>query len=403
MALKTSGEWSLISKDDSDRRAVYQQLEQLDKFHGMPNGMFSCDEHLAGMDPSQGSELCAVVETQFSLEQLISILGDPALGDRLEKIAFNALPGTFSADMWAHQYDQQPNQVLCDVQPRAWSTDGPESNVFGLEPNFGCCTANMHQGWPKFAASLWMATADNGLAAVAYAPSEVTATVKNHVQVTILEETSYPFDEQIRLAVTPASPVRFPLQLRIPAWAERTNISVNGSTQKGIRAGSFFTVERRWRAGDEVTIRFPMQVRVSPWLQNSVIVERGPLVFSLKLGEQWSKITKGMGKPAVAPAADWMVTPTTPWNYGLLLDQSAPAKSVAVIQKTIGRFPFSPEGAPVELRVKGRRIPEWKLKDGSAGPLPPGPISSREKEESLTLIPYGSAKLRITVLPRLQE
>ena len=116
--------------------------------------MFSCDEHLAGHDPSQGSELCSVVEAQFSLEQLISILGDARLGDRLEKIAFNALPGTFSKDMWAHQYDQQPNQVMCSLQKRDWTTNGPESNIFGLEPNFGCCTANMHQGWPKFAASL---------------------------------------------------------------------------------------------------------------------------------------------------------------------------------------------------------------------------------------------------------
>jgi hypothetical protein len=403
MALKTSGQWLLISQDESDRKAVYQQLEKLDEFHKLPNGMFSCDEHLAGTDPSQGSELCTVVETQFSLEQLIGILGDPALGDRLEKIAFNALPGTFSADMWAHQYDQQPNQVLCDLQQRAWSTNGPEANIYGLEPNYGCCTANMHQGWPKFAASLWMATPEDGLAAVAYAPSEVSTVVKKGVHVGILEETSYPFDGMIRLAVSPASPVKFPLQLRIPAWAEGTIILVNGSKQKEIRAGSFYTIERRWNRGDEVVIQFPMQVRVSPWIDDSVVVERGPLVFSLKIGEQWSKITKGMGSPAAPPAADWAVAPTTPWNYGLLLNKSNPAKSIEVIQKSVGRYPFSPDGAPVELRVKGRRIPEWQLVKGSAGPLPASPNPSREKEETLTLIPYGSAKLRITVFPTLQH
>ena len=79
-------------------------------------------------------------------------------------------PATLSPDMWAHQYDQQANQVLCSLRARRWVSNGPESNLFGLEPNFGCCTANMHQGWPKLVASLWMASPDEGLAAVAYGP-----------------------------------------------------------------------------------------------------------------------------------------------------------------------------------------------------------------------------------------
>ena len=81
-------------------------------------------------------------------------MGDPTLGDRLERIAFNALPGTFTDDMWAHQYNQEPNQVEVSLHRKPCTTDGPESNLFGLEPNFGCCTANFHQGWPKFTTSL---------------------------------------------------------------------------------------------------------------------------------------------------------------------------------------------------------------------------------------------------------
>ena len=150
----------------------------IDKLKGLPNVMFSCDEHFAGRDPSQGSELCTVVETMFSLEQSLAILGDASLGDRLEKIAFNALPGAFTDDMWAHQYNQEPNQVEVSVHRRPWTTDGPESNLYGLEPNFGCCAANFHQGWPKFAASLWMASQDGGLVAAAYAPCEVHTTAR---------------------------------------------------------------------------------------------------------------------------------------------------------------------------------------------------------------------------------
>ena len=186
-----------------DRSAVLKMIAELDKYHGLPNGMFSCDEHLAGPDPSQGSELCTVVEYMFSLEHVAGHHRRPgSLGDRLEKLAFNALPGTFTDDMWAHQYNQEPNQVECSLHHKPWTTDGPESNLYGLEPNFGCCTANFHQGWPKFANSLFMLSgaqdsdADDGLVAAAYAPCEVR-TVLRGTPVHVVEETDYPF--QVRL------------------------------------------------------------------------------------------------------------------------------------------------------------------------------------------------------------
>jgi uncharacterized protein len=404
MALKTSGVWWLVSGNPDDHDAADRQLSELDEYHLLPNGMFSCDEHLAGHDPSQGTELCSVVETQFSIEQLISIFGDARLGDRLERIAFNALPATFSKDMWAHQYDQQPNQVLCSLQSRDWTTNGPESNIYGLEPNFGCCTANMHQGWPKFAASLWMATRDEGLAAVAYAPNVVNTIVSGGTAVRITEDTAYPFAGEVRFVVDPAVPAQFPIKFRIPAWAAGASIAINGATQaEEPSPGAFYNIERRWRKGDHLTLRFPMHVRTSAWYHDSVALERGPLIFSLKIGEQWRKLELGMSHPAKSPAADWEVLPTTPWNYGLILDSTHPEDSVRIVEKTMGQFPFSADGAPIELVVKGRRIPDWKLVNGSAGPLPPSPVVSTEKVETLTLVPYGAAKLRVTAFPRLVE
>jgi hypothetical protein len=387
MALKADAVWWLLTGAASDRDALSRMLGKLDEFDRQPNGIFAADEHYGGTDPSQGTELCTVVEAMFSLETDEWILGDPLLADRLEKIAFNALPGTMTADLWAHQYDQQANQVMCSLSKREWSSNGPESNIFGLEPNFGCCTANMHQGWPKLAESLWMRTKDGGFAVSVYSPSSASGKVRD-VPVSIDEETGYPFREDVALTVHTGKPVSFDLQLRIPAWADRASVEVNGVKQDGVQAAAFVKIEREWKNGDRVAVHFPMAVRVSHWYHNSIAVERGPLVYSLKIGESWRK------EKQTGPVVDWEVFPTTPWNYGLMPD------SFRVAEKPIAKQPFSVETPAVEITARGRRVPEWQLVNDSAGPIPESPLpQSKQPEETLTLIPYGAAKLRITAFP----
>jgi len=218
----------------------------------------------------------------------------------------------------------------------------------------------------------------------------VKTTVRGGVAVKITEETEYPFRATVKLSVSPAKPANFPLVLRIPAWAQAAVITVNGTAVTGVKPGTFHRLERRWKPGDTVELRFPLDVRFSTWYRNAVAVERGPLVFSLKVGEEWRKV---VNRPQ---APDWAIYPTTPWNYGLL------ARDVKVEDKPLGDYPFSPEGAPVELKLKGRLIPEWRLWNGSAGTLPQSPVESNRPLEDLTLIPYGSAKLRVTAFPKLK-
>ena len=106
--------------------------------------------------------------------------GDPgrsAFGDRLEKIAYNALPATLTADMWAHQYDQQaePGHVLASRTARL---DDQRSGVEHLRP--GAELRMLHREHASGLAEAGVEPVDGdpdgGLAAVVYGPSEVTAT-----------------------------------------------------------------------------------------------------------------------------------------------------------------------------------------------------------------------------------
>ena len=230
MAIKYPGLWYQQSKDDRFKNAVFSGIEKYDKNHGQAGGRFSADEHLAGNSPAQGTELCTVVEYMFSLEELYEIFGDNRLADRLELLTYNALPGTTTPDIWSHQYDQQSNQVIVSIAKRDWSSNFDDSNIYGFMPNFGCCLANMHQGWPKFVESMWMATNDNGLALVAYGPSVVKAKVGKGNEVTITEETDYPFKGSVKLSINAAKPSRFPIYLRIPGWADSVTIKFKNKT-----------------------------------------------------------------------------------------------------------------------------------------------------------------------------
>ncbi len=394
-ALKAAPVWSILSGNPADRGGFDQMLSALDKYHGLPNGMFSCDEHLAGRNPSQGSELCTVVETMFSLEQSLAILGEAGIADRLERIAFNALPGAFTDSMWAHQYNQEPNQVEVSLHRKPWTTDGPESNLYGLQPNFGCCTANYHQGWPKFASSLWMASHDDGLAAVAYSPCDLQ-TIVNGAPVHISLQTEYPFRESIRIEINPAAPASFPLHLRIPAWANGALLKVNGQSLPTPQTGSFARVSRQWKSGDVVELHFPLKPALTRGYNNSISVDRGPLVFSYPIGEDWVKLRdQGL-------TADWQVFPSSPWNYALEVDEKS-VQALPVQELPLAASPFALHGTPVALQVEARKLPAWQAVDGVADPVPPSPVITEEPRERISLVPYAAAKLRITAFPTIKS
>jgi hypothetical protein len=273
----------------------------------------------------------------------------------------------------------------------------------------------MHQGWPKFIESMWMATNDNGLALVTYGPSIVKARVGNGKEVTITEETSYPFNGSIKLTISTEKAVRFPIDLRIPGWADSVTIRFKGKTIKA-KSGSDYKVNQRWKNDDQITLDLPLQIRVEKRFNNALAVLRGPLYFSLRIDKEYKSVKINYDNFSYKGSIDWEINPKSAWNFGLLIDKTNIMRGMKVTENTVSKYPFADKGdmiwsadsakyiswnqdAPVIITARGMKIPDWIMKNNSADIPPLSPVKPEGDPEIITLVPYGCAKLRITEFP----
>ena len=374
----------------------------MDDYGRQPGGMFGADENIRPGygDPRQGAETCSMVEFMNSHEALLKITGETIHADRCEEIAFNSLPAALTPNLRGLHYLTAPNLISCDSSGEHDFQN--EGTLLSYDPwSYRCCQHNVAFGWPYYAEHLWLATADNGLAAVLYAPSEVSAKVADGAVVEISEDTVYPFGDRVDLTVWTKAEVSFPLYLRIPGWASVVSISVNGEERPAeYRSGAYAVVNRKWRNGDQVRLEFSPKIEVRTWEKagNSVSVRRGPLWFSLKIGEEW----KRYGGTDEWPAYE--ILPTTAWNYGLVFDPSHPEQSITLADRKAPSYqPFEPEAAPVVLKAKARLIPGWKEDNRMVGKVPSSPVRSSEPLTEVVLIPMGCARIRISSFPWIAE
>jgi hypothetical protein len=388
---ESTAPWALGYLWTGDRRLLDAALawhDLVERDSMQPHGVIVADEFYGPTGAFRGTETCDVAAYLWSKILLLSVSGQGRMADRAEQAFFNAGPATVARDFKTHVYFQSPNRLVDGSPPYP---HGPRAsgNSYKLTHYPLCCTAALNRIVPNYVMHMWMATYDNGLAAAHYGPCKVSALAADRVPVELVCRTDYPFNEVIEISVKPAREAAFPLSFRIPGWCKGAELSVNGSAVNPVPdAKGFVRVERLWKPTDTVRLRFPMSVRVTTGRDLNAegatyaSVSYGPLLFALPIPD-----TKDANTP----------DPAARWNYALDVQGERLGADLAIERGAMPTPWDWPLASPLKLRASAVAI-DWSP-DPQTPRLPARPIAKGQRPESITLIPYGCTKFRVSMFP----
>ena len=389
-----------------------EYLETVLKWHeivekeGMqPHGVPVFDEFYGPTGAFRGTETCDVSGYVWSKIRLLEVTGKAVMADRVEQAFFNAGAAVAGRDFKTHVYLQSPNRMA--------DKSLPDCGIYNSQYTYQkvhcplCCTASLNRLLPNYIQHMWMATYDNGLAAMHYGPCKVSALAGNQIPVELTCRTDYPFNEIIEIDVNTSREAKFPLLFRIPGWCKNPQLQVNSKTIEAKKdANGFVRIERMWKAGDKIQLKLTLSVSIAtgydknPYskikgtfsprdvaggdLRPYASVHYGPLLFALPIADTNSPNTPD---------------PHATWNYALAKQGTLSEDMITVERESMPARWDWPLASPLRLRVQAVSF-DWKPTMDQ--PLPSQPVAD-DKNETITLVPYGCTKFRISMFPVTQQ
>lgn len=396
-------------------------------YHGDPAGSVIGDERESGINANRGSELCTAVETMYSMSYLYQMLGDNHFADRCELTAFNALPVSITSDHWARQYLALASEPFAEelhgVNP-FWNV-GNHGIIYGLEPNYPCCTVNMLQGLPKFLSASFVRVGDDGIGHALLGPAEVTTTTLSNTSMTIVCDTNYPFSLILSYNITASAP--FTLYLRVPSWFVFVNSSISINDN-----GAEYPVDPNPNTGMTPislpsgisTVKYTLgaTIRIEPRANSTVAIYHGSLLYALDVGQTMTTLAPDFYNVTYANGSDpyntstpivpaqvhgYVFTNTTPWNIAIdtstLVFHTTSKNSSNETESPLPNPIFDYGAAPTFITGKGCQV-AWPLYNGLPAPLPAlaNGTTYRDCTGNVTdviLRPYGTLKVHMAELP----
>lgn len=395
-------------------RPTIKAYKKIDRYQMLPDGLHCSNEFLLDNDVMQSHETCDVADYTWALGYVLMATGNGEYADKIERCIFNAGIGSVTEDFRALQYFSCVNQLVLDrysnhndfFKGESWMSYRPN-------PGTECCPGNVNRFFPNYCGRMYLKKG-RSLSAVFYGDSTI-----RFGGMQIEQKTHYPFEDEVRFVFHTDKARKLNFSLRIPAWCENPTIILNGKSIDFTVKNGFAAISRTYQDGDTLCLTLPAELRRVDYGKNGVYVERGPLLFTYGMyGDR--QIDKDDQKSTKAFPA-YNIYPDKKWNYALCEGE------MTLQRREMTNDPWSIDNAPMTVTVKAREVNGWQLqrchtiravhdlykrpwkmetKKGDFLFTPPLPTDAfMEKnglgeEETITLVPYACAKVRLTVFPK---
>ena len=385
---------------------------KIERDHLLPDGIPSSAEHLTGNNPLCSHETCDISDFTWTWGYFLEVTGSTKWADMIETAIFNAGLGAIGKDFRSLQYLSSVNQVI--------STGESNHNAFKYGLNWmqyrpshetECCAGNVHRFMPNYIGRMWLTTRDGGCVAALFGPSTITRKLPNGNTVTIVEDTQYPFDDQINFRFTVDRPTTMSFIARIPGWCNSATMLINGvESPETMIPGTFAKIVRTFNTGDVVTLQFDIDTKLEQMPANQgTYVKRGPLLFSFPVPTKQTidkKVYANLnGKKSENPEfVCYDLRPDGDWNYGIDCLAADAQTKFELVRRQVSGFPFDEGNSPITIKVPAKKVLDWQLVANRFTPPVPAPglaSSDGQPTQTIELVPYGSTRLRLTVFPNL--
>ena len=398
---------------DASKRAY----RKIDRYFMLASGLHCSNEHIRSNHYMQSHEACDISDYTWSLGYLLMATGDASYADKIEKCVLNAGIGQATEDFRAVQYFSCPNQVIADKSSNHnLYFRGSDWMQFRPNHTVQCCPGNITRFFPNYCLRIWMNGSDNSVYSVFFGESVFNSEFNG---TSVSEHTEYPFGDTVNYEVTSCRKP-FDLFVRIPNWCKSPTVKVNGEEICFDAVKGFARIDNV-KKGDKVSLKLPSEIKVAKYGQNGLVISKGPLVYSLGMyGRRETEKVEDF--PEDYPV--YNIYADKDWNYCLLSDDAKNYKFEE--RKTTGN-PWNIKTTPYIIKTKAFKVDGWELKhckeSGEEYPennsstikrikkectftpkLPSRKLiekSQNNEKTEIELVPLATAKLRITVFPKV--
>ncbi|EHI98082.1 protein of unknown function DUF1680 [Clostridium sp. DL-VIII] len=230
------------------------------------------------------SETCASVGLIFFAYNMLK--NDPLsiYGDVMEKCLYNSVISGMALD-GKHFFYVNP----LEVNPEASEKDPTKSHVKPTRPAwFGCACCPPNVARTLTSLGKYIYTVSNSTLYIhLYISNESNILVYNN-KISVKQETSYPWSENITISLAGEENVNLSLAFRIPEWCNSYSIKVNSEIPEYSICNGYAYITRTWSKSDIIEIHFKMEIqeiRANPYIKynvGKVAIQKGPFVYCLE-------------------------------------------------------------------------------------------------------------------------